>query len=80
MAVTIRPCSLAAAHNSRPRATCLDGHCGLPALMAAKMCFGTAPIGVVPSQHWARHAGVLNRGAFDMHNMQNSTPPAITQT
>ncbi len=45
--------------------------------MAASMCFGTAPIGVVPSQHWAFHAGVLNRGAFDMRNMQSSTPQQL---
>ena len=78
MAATVLPCALAASTSSKPRAACLTGHCGRSAAITARMCFGTPPIGVSPSQHSARHATVRNRGALHMHRMQNSTRPATT--
>ena len=80
MAVRALPWALAASFKSCPRATCLAGHCGPPAEIAARMCLGTAPIGVSPSQHSVRQVAALNRGALDMHRMQNSTWAATTQT
>ena len=79
MAATDLPCALAASTSCNARCACLTGHCGQSAAMAARMCFGTPPIGASPSQHDARHSAVRNRGALHAHRMQNSTRPATRQ-
>ena len=80
MAVRALPWALAASLKSCPLAECLAGHCGPPAEIAARMCLGTAPIGVSPSQHSVRQAAALNRGVLVMHRMQNSTWADTTHT
>ena len=80
MAVRALSWAPAASFERCPLATCLAGHCGPPAEIAARKCLGTAPIGVSPSQHSVRQVAALNRGALDMHRMQNSTWAETTHT
>ncbi len=44
MAAITLPCTFAASTNNKPQATCLTGHCGRLAAIAAIMCFGSPPL------------------------------------
>ena len=76
-AARVLPKAFAAAERSRPRASCPTGQTVALVITAARMCFGQAPIGALPSQHPALQADIRYRGARMKHFMHASTSATL---